>query len=127
MPDEHESCNKYDRLSHTSALGELFIADGSKKAQEEIQKSRVFRNGNPSLAAAGRVCLHFSGRGFRAVDDSRQGCGTCGGDGLFIEVDVSKSVPGAARTMSPEAGAFASVFDRGLRGGNVDGGCGHRG
>jgi hypothetical protein len=52
MPDKHESCNKYDRLSHTSALVELFIADESKKAQEEIQKSCVFRNDNPSLAGA---------------------------------------------------------------------------
>jgi hypothetical protein len=43
MPDEHESCNKYDRLSHTPALGKLFIADESKKAQEEIQKSSVFK------------------------------------------------------------------------------------
>ena len=53
MPDEHESCNKYDRLSHTSALGELFIADESKKAQEEIQKSCVFRNDN-QIDAYGR-------------------------------------------------------------------------
>ena len=91
MPDEHESCNKYDRLSHTSALGELFIADGSKKAQEEIQKSRVFRNGNPSLAAAGRVCLHFSGRGFRAVDDGNgRAAGTCDGDGLSLKLMFSK-------------------------------------
>jgi len=60
MPDEHESCNKYDRLSHTSALGELFIADESKKAQEEIQKSCVSRNDNPSRAGAGQVCLHFT-------------------------------------------------------------------
>jgi len=61
MPDEHESCNKYDRLSHTSALGELFITDESKKAQEEIQKSCVFRSDTPSLAGAGQACLHFRG------------------------------------------------------------------
>ena len=69
MPGEHESCNKYDRLSHTSALGELFIADESKEAQEEIQKSCVFRNDTPSLAGAGQVCLHFSGNTSRAMDN----------------------------------------------------------
>ena len=72
MPDEHESCNKYDRLSHTSALGELFIADESKKAQEEIQKSCVFRNGKAgegidetarggSLGSRGLVLTHKAG------------------------------------------------------------------
>jgi hypothetical protein len=38
MPGTHESCNKI-RLSHTSALGELFIADECKKAQAQIFKS----------------------------------------------------------------------------------------
>jgi hypothetical protein len=38
MPDKNESFKKYDRLSHTSALGELFIADEWKKVQAEIKK-----------------------------------------------------------------------------------------
>jgi hypothetical protein len=127
MPDKHESCNKYDRLSHTSALGGLFIADESEKAQEEIQKSCVFGNDNPSLAGAGQVCLHFSGRGFRAVDDGNgRAAGTCDGDGLSVEIDVLEVGGGGDEDDVAGGGGVDSVLDTGL-GGNVDRGCGHRG
>jgi hypothetical protein len=38
MPDDAERCNKYAG-GHTSALGELFIADVRAGVQEEVYKS----------------------------------------------------------------------------------------
>jgi len=86
-----------------------------RKRKRKFKKVAHFRNGNPSLAGPGQVCLHFSGRGFRAVDDGNgRAAGTGDGDGFAVEANVLVVGAGRYEDCFAGSGGVDSVLDSGL-------------